>query len=133
VKNIVVTLLAVIAAGVGYLAYSKYRERQMITQVAEAIADPDAYLVKTWSKRAALRCDYGVYGVITRQAPAGAVPVRFLCRAATGGWVIAERECTEAERELSPGRRGLATGAPQRVGDVYKPLHVVCWEVVAKE
>jgi hypothetical protein len=133
VKTAVILLLTLIAAGVGYLAYTNYQEREMATQLAEAIADPDAYLVRSWSKRAKLECDVGVSDVVTRQARAGAIPVSFTCRASTGIWKIAERGCTHAESDLVSGSAQFATGLPRKVGDVYRPLHVLCWDVVEKQ
>jgi len=133
VKAVIIVLLAVIAVGVGYLAYSKYREKQDMTDAIEALANPDAYAARRFSDMAKLKCQYGFGDVSTRTAPAGLVPVRFLCRADTGAWSIAERECTEAERELPPGGSGLGKGSPRRIGEVYKPAYVLCWEVLAKE
>lgn len=132
-KNAVVILLILIAAGVAYLAYSKYQEREMAVRLTEAIADPGAYVVKTWSKRAKLECDYGVSDVVTRQAPGGTIPVSFACKATTGTWKLAERRCTEAENAPSSGSDVLAHGSPQNVGDVYRPLYSLCWEVVEKQ
>ena len=132
-KGAIFLLLVLIAAGVGYLAYSKYQERKMAAHLAEAIADPDAHLVKSWSKRANLECDFGFSDVVARQAPSGTVPVSFTCRASTGTWKIAERSCTDRESSLVSGSDQLATGPPQRVGDVYRPFHVLCWDVVEKQ
>jgi hypothetical protein len=133
VKTTVVLLLGLIAVGVGYLAYTKYQKREMAAQLAEAIADPNAYLVRSWSKRAKLECDIGVSDVITRQAPAGTIPVSFTCKASTGIWKIAERSCSESERNEVSGSAQFATGAPRKIGDVYRPLHVLCWDVVEKQ
>lgn len=131
-KQAVVVLLAIIAAGVGYLAYSDYRKKQVVEEVVEAMSNPDAYAAKKWSNMAELTCDYGFADVTTRTAPAGTIPERFSCRAKTGTWVIAERECTESERELWHGDAGVRTGRPTKVGEIYKPAYVLCWEVVAK-
>jgi hypothetical protein len=83
VKSIVIALLLVIAVGVSYVAYSKYQERQMAARFVEAVSDPSAFVVKTWSERAKLECDYGIADVVTRQAPGGTFPVSFTCRATT--------------------------------------------------
>lgn len=132
-KGAIVILLILIAAGVGYLAYTKYQERETAARLVEAIADPDAYVAKSWSKRANLECDFGFSDVVTRQAPAGTVPVSFTCSASTGSWKIAERMCTDAESKLVSGSEQFATGPPQRVGDVYRPFTVVCWDVAEQQ
>lgn len=128
-----VVVLAVIAAAVGYLAYSKYREKQFATEVAQAISDPDAHVVKEWARAARLECPNGVRDVATvPSVDAGPMPVRFTCNADTGSWVIAMRHCTQDEIILPSFADELAKGTPTKIGDVYKPVSVICWEVVAK-
>ncbi len=39
-KNPVIVLLLIIAAGVGYLAYSEYQKRQFVANIAEHFGDP---------------------------------------------------------------------------------------------
>ena len=131
-KGLIVVLLILIASGVGYLAYSKYQERQLATGLAEEFVNPGAYVVNTWAKRAELECAYGVADIITRQAPGGTIPVSFVCKASNGSWLLQERRCSEAQSSAKPGSEGLARGEPKNLGDVFRPLYSMCWEVAEK-
>jgi len=120
-----------LAAGVVYLVFTKHQERENAAKLMEALADPKGYLVKRWEERANLKCDYGISNVVTRQAPAGLFAERFVCMASTGNWAFIERKCNDAENELDS--KILSKGAPAKIGDVYRPLYNLCWEVAAKE
>jgi hypothetical protein len=128
-KSIVVILLVIIAAGVGYLAYTKYQERERAQELAEERAHPGMRTLKSLARLAKLECANGFDIVETRQAPAGAVPSKFTCLASTGTWMLVERECREREKNPRTEFDKLQTGAPTMTGDVFHPLPSICWQV----
>lgn len=131
-KGIVIALLAVIALGVGYLSYSKYREQQMVKDLSLALSDPDAYIVKTYADHGKLKCDR-IYDVTTyNTVGAGKLPSKFSCRTPAASWTFKHRDCTEAEKNLPRDSPERARGYPSAVGQVYIPLYNLCWEVTAR-
>lgn len=126
-------ILLVIGASVAYLAYSEYEKRQMLSEVAEVVADPKVYAVKTWAKRAKLDCDLFTEVQVRESVGAGLIPMKFTCRASTGFWTIENRECTDAEKQYSPTSEKVSIGRPARDGQLYKPAYLMCWITKRKE
>ena len=124
-KPITTLLLFIIAAGVGYLAFSEYQKRQALADMAERMSDPKGWLAKEWSKLAKLKCDLFL-DVETETARSGERPTSFTCYSQkTGFWSVTERKC------LGETTR-VATGHPREDGQVFKPYHVICWDVASK-
>lgn len=133
-KGVAIILLFMIAGGVTYLLYSEYQKRRIAQDIAERIRDPDGYVVKEWAERAKLKCD--MYRDIELIDTKGGFkrPISFSCVSfRTGTWKVVDRECTEEEMDLSPGQYDrsakVAKGYPEELGQLYKPIHVVCWEI----
>lgn len=128
-KGLVVILLVIIAAGVGYLVYTKHQERERAQEFAEELAQPGMRTLKSLARLAKLECANGFDILETRQAPAGTVASKFTCLASTGAWTLVERECSEREKNPRTEFDQLQTGAPTMTGDVFHPLPSICWHV----
>jgi len=133
VKSLIVLLLVIIAAGVGYLAFTKYQERERAQAFAEELTHPGMRTLKSLARLAKLECVNGFDIVETRRAPGGTVASKFACLASTGAWTLVERECTEREKNPRTEFDQVQTGAPTMTGDIFKPLPSICWDVTAKQ
>lgn len=122
-KALVIILLAVIAAGVGYLAYNDYRQQKAVEDFAARIADPDGYVARKWADEANLECTE-IRDVIAVDTPAGVKrPTEFTCyHSDTGSWRISDRACGDNEPVY-------ANGPPRSEDQVYSPLFAICWDV----
>jgi hypothetical protein len=118
-KNV---LLLIIAVGVAYLAYSEYSKRRLVEQAIEYASDPVVYRAKIAAETAQLECDK-IFDVMTAENADGSVrPARFRCKSGLETFLIEERICPDGNYDER------ASGAP-KLGSVYMPLHVLCWDV----
>src|SRR6056297_2764748 len=103
-KGIIVILLLAIVGGVGYLAYSEYRQQQAAADLAARISDPDGYVAREWAKRARLECT-SISDVVAVDTPSGVRrPTEFTCyHSRTGTWRITDRACGKNEPEFAAG------------------------------
>jgi len=118
-KNV---LLLIVAVGVSYVAYSEYQKRQLVDNVAEYVKDPAVYRAKLASETARLECDTISDVTLVKNKDGSERPARFRCASNHETFLIEERICADGDYSKR------ASGAP-KLGKVYMPLHVLCWDV----
>ena len=127
-KGLITILLVIIAAGVGYLAFSEYQKRQVVQAVVEEISNPYAKLTSKWTNLADMKCNSISDVQIVDESVIGRVPKSFMCQASqTESWLVTQlpyEECAELPRvTLSSAKY------PDQDGEVFHASNIVCWSV----
>ncbi len=127
-KGLITLLLVIIAAGVGYLAFSEYQKRQIVVAVVEELSNPYAKLAGRWTNLAYMRCDEISDVEIVEESALGQIPCKFECQVSqTESWLVTQlsyEECSELPRTDSESLR-----YPSEDGEVFHGSRIVCWTV----
>ena len=124
-KGLITILLIVIAAGVGYLAFSEYQKREVAREIAYELKYPGVRLTKKWIGLASLKCESIYDPQIENDPDLGRIPQSFQCLTNTGVWLMTQlpyEQCNELTRRSLDNAK-----YPEKDGEIFHASGIICW------